>query len=251
VGAAAVCNWALVYSMRWGQYSLPVLAALTMYMVAVKKTWPVLGGLSLAFAMIKPQVAFLFGFVAIAKKQWKLLLVAIVTVIVAWIGAAAWVGKPMLSLLAAKANQNAEIGYYYGLFDVIIKTSQHRESWLLLSGILFVTVVMLVALLQSRKSVEYHMAIAAVASTMWTYSNTSDSLVLAFMMYYLLLQYHRQKPNSQSVILLIVSAVLMWQPTGISHGIIWFIPLIMRAVWIVALAVNVTSEESEPVLRMS
>ncbi|MCX6136303.1 MAG: hypothetical protein NTV54_02255 [Ignavibacteriales bacterium] len=249
--ATAVCNWALVYSMRWGQYSLPVLAALTLYMVAVKKTWPVLGGLSLAFAMIKPQVAFLFGFVAIAKKQWELLLIAIMTVSAAWVGAAFWVGKPILSMLAAKAKQNIEIGYYYGLFDVFIRTSHHRESWLLLSGVLFVTIMMLAALLQSRKSVEYHMAVAAVASTMWTYSGVYDSLVLAFMMYYFMLQYYRQHTNYIADMLLIASAILVWQPTGFSHGIIWAIPLIMRAVWIAAIVVNVMREGSEPLLGMS
>lgn len=251
ITVAALCNWALVFGMRWGQYSLPVLAALTIYMIAIKKSWPILGGLSLAFAMIKPQVAFLFGFVAIAKKQWKILMIAIITVIAVWIGSAVWLGKPILSLLAAKATQNVAAGYYYGLFDVIIRNSQHRESWLLLQGILLIIAVMFVALLQSKKSVEYHMAIAAVASTMWTYSGVYDSLVLAFMMYYLLLQYYCQQTNYKSVMLLIASAVLVWQPTGISHGVIWPIPIIMRVVWIVALFVNVRSEESETLWKMS
>ena len=251
IAAVAGCNWAIVSGLRWGQYSLPVLAALTIFMFAIKKNRPILGGIALAFAMIKPQVAFLFGFAAIAKRQWKLLLTAIAAVVSAWIGAAVWLGKPMLSLLAEKAQQNAEIGYYYGLFDVIVQSSRHRELWLTISGGLLIIVMTLISLRQSRKSIEYHMAIAAVASTMWTYSNVADSVVLAFLLYYLLVQYLRQDPVDQSAVLLAVSAALVWQPTGISHGIIWFIPLIMRTVWIVAIAAYAASEEPEPMRRMN
>jgi hypothetical protein len=244
IGAAALCNWGIVYGMRWGQYSLPVVAALTVYMIAVERDRPILGGLSLALAMIKPQVAFLFGFVAVAKKKWKLLWIAIFIVFASWFLVAAWLGKPTWSLLSAKAKQNTGIGYYYGIFDAIIMNSQHREFWLLASGIFFVTVVALVALLQARERVSYHMAIAAIASTMWTYSGVYDSVVLAFMMCYLFLQYYRQFQNYLLVMLMAASGVLVWQPTGISHGIIWPIPLIMRAVWIAALTVGFISEKN-------
>jgi hypothetical protein len=246
--ATALCNWVLVYGMRWGQYSLPVLAALTVYMIAVARNRPILGGISLAFALIKPQVALLFGFVAFAKKQFKLIFVASVALIASWIVAAVWLGKPALSLIMAKARQNVGKGYYYGIFDAIIRNSQEREFWLLLSGILFIAIMTLISLLQSRKDVEYHMAIAAVASTMWTYSGVYDSLVLAFMICYLFLQYHSQPGNDRGLVLLILAAILVWQPSGILHGIIWPLPLIMRAVWILAIVSAVKSEKCAALL---
>ena len=242
ISVAALCNWGLVYGMRWGQYSLPVLAALTVYMVAIERNKPFLGGLSLSIAMIKPQVALLFGFVAIAKKKWRLLSVSIFIVLTSWIVVAAWLDKSMWSLVAAKANQNMAIGYYYGLLNEIIINSQHREFWILLSGIFFITLIALLAFLQSKRSITYHMAIAGLASTMWTYSGPYDSIVLAYMICYLLIQYYHKVNNFHFVLFVFASAILVWQPTGISHGIIWPIPIIMRAIWITSLYMAITSE---------
>lgn len=248
ISSAALCNWGLVYGLRWGQYSLPVLAALTVYMIAIERNKPILGGVSLSIAMIKPQVAFLFGFVAIAKKKWRLLAVAIFIVITSWIAVAAWLDKSIWSLLAVKANQNTAIGYYYGLFNEIIINSQHRELWILSSGIFFIILMVLVTFLQSGRSITYHMAIAGLASTMWTYSGPYDSIVLSFLICYLLLQYYFKVQNFHFMLLLFASAILVWQPTGISHGIIWPVPIIMRTVWVTALYLAITSEKPVPLM---
>jgi hypothetical protein len=154
----------------------------------------------------------------------------------------------MITLVAAKARLNINAGYYYGVFDGLIRAGHPRATWLLISMITCVALVLVVAVVQRRQCVEYHMAVAAVASTMWTYSGVYDALVLGFVVFYLMVHYRQVEQHAFKVGLLGAAALLVWQPSGLSYGVAWPIPLVMRCVWIGAIIV--TAAADEPALRL-
>ena len=143
---------------------------------------PMLAGIALAFAMVKPQAAGLFCLAFLLQKRIKPLVVAAVIDLLAWVAASVMVKTLPLTLLAQffSCGVGGESGAFYGIFTLLL--SPNVSTYVsMIAGIAFVVVLDL-AWRRKRLSVPaenfFRFYPASIATVFWCYIRGYDLFTL-------------------------------------------------------------------------
>ena len=144
---------------------------------------PVLAGVLLAFAMCKPQIAFVFFLPLFCRRRWQPIAVAGALVLGAWGAASLATGTAPLTMLWDMLNQG--LGYtssYFGLFNFLLGFG--APTWLVLGLDIVAGMAVFAAgaaLLRRRGLWQDWLAwfaLAAVVSVLWFYKQNHDYIIL-------------------------------------------------------------------------
>ena len=144
---------------------------------------PVLAGVLLAFAMCKPQIAFVFFLPLFCRRRWQPIAVAGALVLGAWGAASLATGTAPLTMLWDMLNQG--LGYtssYFGLFNFLLGFG--APTWLVLGLDIVAGMAVFAAgaaLLRRRGLWPDWLAwfaLAAVVSVLWFYKQNHDYIIL-------------------------------------------------------------------------
>lgn len=199
--------------LRWGNYAAIVMALLVGMNFFSKRRQPVLAGLFLGWAMLKPQNAMLFTFVLMARKQWSGVAVAIGYTLVAGCITAWRVGTNPLHMVD-QLFQGAMTwsNLHLGILDPIMASGLVPIPVLTKIGLLSGIIIAAGLIWHYRsRSNEVLMAIAAVTSYVSTYHRRFDAMMLAFLLVPLAVRAFRS--NSALVwAALIINGLFLWLP---------------------------------------
>lgn len=199
--------------LRWGNYAAIVMALLLCMNYFSEREQPVLAGLFLGFAMLKPQNAMLFTFLLIARKQWSSVIIAVAYTLVAGAITAWRIGTNPLHMID-QLFKGAAIwtNLHLGIFEPLMAMRIIPIPWLIRFGL--TASILLTAWLMWRyraRSNEVLMAIAVVISYVCLYHRRFDAMMLGFLLVPLAVQAFRT--NSVGVwAALIVNGLFVWLP---------------------------------------
>lgn len=209
--AALAAAWALRgYLLRSGRCADPAVAGLAGALVLAPSMWanavlfgnqsgivccllvlalccldrhPVLAGVLLAFAMCKPQIAFVFFLPLCCRRRWKPVVTAGALVLAAWGAASALTGTAPLTMLWDMFRQG--LGYkssYFGLFNFLLGFGAPTALVLGLDILAGMAVFAAGAFALHRRGLWRDwlawFALAAVVSVLWFYKQNHDYIIL-------------------------------------------------------------------------
>lgn len=231
-------------SLRLGQFSIIVCAFLVFMLHFERKEMPVLAGISLGLAMTKPQMAALFTFVLLARKQWIGAGVAVLYTLIA--SAVIWVrvgADPLTMVQQSFSNIVAweafALGFWSPLISLGLTPSMATRTGMVVGGL----VAFILTWRYRDVSSLALMAIASVLAQLWTYHLRYDHVMMIFLVV-AVGRVALQKRNYFSWGAFIVVGLSVWAPIAKSH---WtgIIPFIQYAIWIAGLAVVLWSEKQK------
>lgn len=228
----AVCTTLTVsVGLRHLNYAIVVCGAVAGYAWLERRSQPVLAGLALSLALLKPQVGGLFFLVPLVRRSWATLGTAAAVLAAATLGAAALVGKdPVTMALAMFSEGSSYQDAYLGLLDSLHWLGVERGAIVLLGGLLGLGAVG-GALIRFRPSLVTALAVAACGATLWSYQRTFDLLVVAFLVLALGLNAFRlDRPRDWQVFWLV--GVSYWVPYLVRFSTASPLPELFRATWI-------------------
>ena len=199
--------------LRWGNYAAIVMGFLIGMNYFSRIQRPILAGLFLGFAMLKPQNAMLFIFVLVARKQWTGVAAAIgYTLVAGWI--TAWrVGTTPFRMMdqlfqGAMSWTNLHLGVLDPIRAADIVPLPILTKIGLLAGI--VIAGWLCWRYRSRSN-EVLMAIAVVTSFATTYHRRFDAMMLGFLMVPLAARAFR-RDSTTAWAALAINGLFLWLP---------------------------------------
>ncbi|MBR1580791.1 MAG: DUF2029 domain-containing protein [Selenomonadaceae bacterium] len=141
---------------------------------------PILAGIALAFAMVKPQAALLICFAFLLKKNYRPLIVAALIDLGAWAVTSIMVERSPLTLLREFLSSDIGGNAFKGILT-LAKNDLPDVGWVMplsmLIGIAFVFVVQRSIERSASVGLEIFMP-ASVAATFWSYSWDNDRFIL-------------------------------------------------------------------------
>ncbi|MBQ9479525.1 MAG: DUF2029 domain-containing protein, partial [Selenomonadaceae bacterium] len=141
---------------------------------------PILAGLALAFAMVKPQAALLICFAFLLQKKYRPLIVAALIDLSAWAVTSIMVERSPLTLLREFLSSDIGGNAFKGILT-LAKDDLPDGGWVMplsmLIGIAFVFVVQRSIERSASVGLEIFMP-ASVAATFWSYSWDNDRFIL-------------------------------------------------------------------------
>lgn len=143
------------------------------------------GGVILALAMIKPQIAGIFYISFLMKKKYKAMLTSGFILIVSWgIYLVAVGGNPITQMLEIMGQAKMKEAYYiwFGLFDFLVKFGIQGTAAIISSMTvgMAATAVLSWWVIKNKNldnTIIYY-SIPALFSTVWCYKSTSDLVIL-------------------------------------------------------------------------
>ncbi len=201
-------------NLRWGNYVAIVVALLIGMNYFSRRELPILAGLCLGFAMIKPQDAMLFTFVLVARKQLTGAAVAVGYTLIAG-GITAWrVGTNPLVMIDQmfKGAMTWTEDLHLGILDPLKAANVIPTPILTKLGLVGGVIVAAALIWHYRwRSNEVLMAIAAVVAHVSTYHRRYDGIVLAFLLVPLAATALRNK-SASAWAALVVNGLFLWLP---------------------------------------
>ncbi|MBR2215387.1 MAG: DUF2029 domain-containing protein [Selenomonadaceae bacterium] len=156
-----------------------IICCLIIIACLLNRRFPILSGVLLGFAMVKPQTALLFCFAMLLARQWKTLMTTSSMVIVAWVIAAWWVDTGSLELMREFLSANIGGGKAYpGIMEPLRRYWPQLDVMPLsmLVGTLFVWLMW-----RSKKgqtSMLFLFTVTAIATDFWCYSWRMECFIL-------------------------------------------------------------------------
>ncbi len=212
-----------------------------------KKHWFIIGVL-LGFAMIKPQLAIMFFLPHLFRKNYKIIAVSIIIVVVPWLANAIMFSHNPITLLLDYYKISAETqvanGHaYFGLLDPLSKWFGINPLVISPFQMAFCFIVCGMLCYKFRQTHNYLLfSIPAVFSTFWTYSNEVNLPVLALLIISIIF-YLAEKDFSikkLDTIFLCFAIIVMAAPFTSSFRLYHFpvlAPLFQRCVFLIALGI--------------
>lgn len=166
----------------FGNQSGIVCCCLVLMLCAIDRH-PVLAGVLLAFAMCKPQIAFIFLLPVVCRRRWRTAATAAGVVLAAWAAAAALTVTPPMTMLWDMLDQG--LGYtssYFGLFNFLLGFGAPTSVVLALDIVAGMAVFAAGALALRRRGLWGDwlawFSLAAVVSVLWFYKQNHDYIIL-------------------------------------------------------------------------
>jgi hypothetical protein len=202
--AVVLAQYGFAPELKWLNIGGHVVGLLLIACLLDDKKYGIIVGVLLGFAMIKPQLAILFFLPHLARKNYKVIIAGVITVVVPYLINAAMFGyNPITQLLdyyeISAVTQVANGHAYFGFFDPL--TKWFGVDPLVLSPIqMFICfIVCLILCIKFRNAPNYLLfSIPAVISTLWTYSNEVNLPVLALLIIAIILEIFK---NTTSVVM--------------------------------------------------
>ena len=143
---------------------------------------PIIAGIALAFAMVKPQLALLICFAFLLQKNYRPLIVAALIDLSAWAVTSIMVERSPITLLREFLSSDIGGNAFKGILT-LAKNDLPGVGWVMplsmLIGIAFVFVVQRSIQQSSHSSVGLEIFMpASVAATFWSYSWDNDRFIL-------------------------------------------------------------------------
>lgn len=157
-----------------------MLCLLVCWSLVLHRHHPLLAGLCLSVAMIKPQLALLFCLYMLLTRSWRTLLTVVVVDTAAWLVVALLLQEsPLRLLFDFLASGIGSDGVYRGLFTLLPLSSAH-SLWTMyasmLTGVLYVLWFYYRQALLGRQT--FSPLAVCVATTFWSYSWGGELLIL-------------------------------------------------------------------------
>lgn len=240
----ALASIALPTSLRNLNYSLVACGCLAAYALAEDRGRPVLAGIALGLATVKPQLAALFFLVPLFRRSWLSLTVAAAFPLASLAGAGVILGKSPLLLL--RQFQSESLGYanaYMGIFHMGLLAGWSRQAVVLAGAISGVTAALLL-LWRYRPALPAAMAAMGVLATVWSYHRPMDLLVVGFLVA-ALARLQLREPNRTTGLVLWAVCLSYWVPNLVRFAMVPVIPELFRLVWLLG-ALHLLSREAAP-----
>lgn len=160
-----------------------IAACLTIISICIYKKHPIISGILMLFAMIKPQLAAIFFLVFLLEKEFKVIATTFIGGIISCLSVMLITKTSMLTLISqAFAGGSSLEKVFFGLFDVL-KFYNISVSIVLmidvLAGVLYVVIYWVIC---KKRQIENEFMLfsgVAVASTFWFYKQPHDSIIVA------------------------------------------------------------------------
>ncbi|MDR1797897.1 MAG: DUF2029 domain-containing protein [Clostridiales Family XIII bacterium] len=185
-------NAAFYYSMQLGNFAAPI-AMITIIAILYTDEKPVLAGVLMGLALMKPQISMIFCLVWLMKRKWKPLFAAAALVVLGVALSAIVTNTSPVTLFAEFLSNplQASTGYL-GLFTFLQYLGVGQTTVVLLSMLLGAAYVLCLTSLVGKTNNIFAMYMpAAFASCFWNFKNGTDYAILviaAFLVISLLLQ---------------------------------------------------------------
>lgn len=178
-------QFSFMYSLRYGNAG-GIICCLLMIAFFLEERHPILSGIFLGMAMMKPQIAGIICIVFLLKKQWKTLFVAAGFVFSGWISTSIVVDVDPLQLLEQTfSSGTAAPTQYLGLLNNL-KYADIDSTYIMLINVLigcFYTVGMYFYMRKhspiDKDSIFVYIP-SCIASVFWIYKNGTDYMILVF-----------------------------------------------------------------------
>jgi hypothetical protein len=236
VAAAMLSSLSVTVGLRHGQYSILVCALLIGLLHFEERGRPVLAGLCLAIAMIKPQIAILFFFIPLVRRSWIAVTTAAGSVGAGWLIVSALVRASPSTLLLELLQEGTHYeDAYLGILHFLIPAGVSR-SWVTaigaVSGLLATAIL---AFWNRHQPPLLLAAVCGVIATLWGYHRTADVLVIGFLVVALCLLALRDR-DSRSWTAVAAVGASYWVPHMNVFYTMPFVPEFYRFLWIAGLA---------------
>lgn len=141
---------------------------------------PVLTGILLGFAMVKPQIALIVCILFLLQKRFISLATAALIDIAAWFYASLKTGTGMIALLQEFMLKGAGSDRRYsGIFTIFLENRTYALTLSMIAGILFVLIFHYLCRMNFKNDkYNFAMCFSFMASTFWSYSYNNDNYVL-------------------------------------------------------------------------
>jgi hypothetical protein len=245
LGAAGLAIAAYAITLRHGQYGLATNAFLVLMLAALSGQRPLLGGVFLALASLKPQTAAPFALAWLRRREPLAWAVAGAYAVLATLAFSLWLDRPPLRLVAQVFGQAAEWeGGDAGLLRVLLGAGVPRAVAVL--GLMLVTLAVgsVLAYRYRAHSVSVRAALLCVVGRLWTYHRRYDDVMLVFLLAALGESALRRR-DARSYAAFFAVGLTLWIPFREEHHG----PLLISvkiAIWIAALVELLRHSLPEP-----
>ncbi len=226
---AAICT-----TLGVGNYPVIVVALLIGAYQADEADRPVLSGLLIGVAMLKPQIAGPFLLVALVRGRFRALAAAAIYLIVAC--AAIWMLSPVNPL--RMLSQSAQLGSNFanttdGLLGVVLNLGVPYRLAAPITAITSLAIFIPVLWYCRERSLMVLFAIAALTSRVWTYNLNTSNLVFIFLLL-ALWKLAIEKRDTRAGALFMAVGVSLWIPASLSRYPL--LQIVEHLIWLGGLA---------------
>ena len=177
-------HFSFMYSVHYGNAG-GIICCLLLIAFCISDRWPMIAGVLLGLAMMKPQIAAIICFAFLLRKQWKALFVAAAIVIGGW-AVSAWMTatEPLTLLKQTLEYGTAAPTQYLGLLNNLKYAGVDSTLILLLNMLLGCgyTAGLMIYLKKKCPTTNSMFAFvpACLASVFWIYKNGTDYLIVTY-----------------------------------------------------------------------
>ena len=200
-----------------GNYPVIVVALLVGAYQAEQEGRPILSGLLMGLALLKPQLAAPFLLVALVRVRFRTLIVAAIYVIVATIAIWAISGIDPVRMLGQSVRMTeAYASTTAGLLTLVLDLGVAYRLAAPVTAIVCLAIFTPMLWYYRDRSLMLLFAVAAVTSRLWTYNLNTSNLMLIF----LLLALWRlaiETREMRAIPLFLAVGVSLWVPAGLSQ----------------------------------
>jgi Glycosyltransferase family 87 len=231
-------------TLSYGQYGILVNALLAATLVLEESGWPILGGLMLGIAMLKPNIAAPFLLCFFIQRRFKALASAIAYMVVAslviW-GATRTNPMEMIQQMLA-ASEHYVTDFPCILTGVIWLGMPTKFAIPFVAGGGLVVGAVLMQLVRNGPLL-MQFAVASVIGRIWCYHRPYDDLMLIFLLLWLA-QTMLKQPTAQNTIAFWLVGLSLWLPLGFGFG--WRIAVAQYSAWLFGLFVTLYEGADRP-----
>lgn len=182
----------------------------TVMAVCIYRKHPILGGVLMLFAMIKPQVAAIFLLTFLIIGEFKLLLTALLGGIISFVVIYLQIHVGIIELLQGTLQVGTDLNYvFFGMFNMLKYYNVSTNLILLLDMIVGISYMIILTLLVRKKigvnSLDIFMG-ASIASTFWFYKQSHDYVILIIPCLIFLGQFYKQEKLKKAILPILISS---------------------------------------------
>jgi hypothetical protein len=231
LAAATAAMGANRVTLSFGQYGILVNALLVGALVLEERRRPILSGLMLGIAMLKPNIAAPFMLCFLIQRRFKALTSAIAYLIAASLVIWAVTHTNPLEMIRQMLTTSQEyITNSTSILKAVIKIGVPMTKAIVIvaAGGMFVGGVLMLRLRDGSLLTQF--AIACVIARFWTYHHPYDDLVLIFLLVRLAQGMLKRPTVPDTIAFWLVGLSLLWLPLGY-EGFRWPLAVVQHLAW--------------------
>lgn len=160
-----------------------IAACLIIMAICLYQKHPVVSGILMTFAMIKPQLALPFFFIFLLEKEYRIIGIALIGGIASMLGTAVMAGSSVWDLIRMIFQTGSSwSNSFFGLFDIFRFAGVPVGIILLCDmavGVIYTYILWRIGRKTDNQNVFVKFSGVAIASTFWFYKQPHDNIILA------------------------------------------------------------------------